>query len=81
MGPVNNIEFMTCFFFLLISIFFNALVFGDIYTVWEKLTRDDQENQEFLDTNKDVMDILGIDSQYQKEIREFFYFTEATRNA
>ena len=39
MGPVNNIEFGIAFAFLILSIFFNSLVFGDIYSAWETLVR------------------------------------------
>lgn len=38
MGPVNELEFGIVCAFLSASVMFNALVFGDIYTVWETLT-------------------------------------------
>jgi len=40
MGPVNNIEFLAAIVCLFLSIFFNSLIFGDIYTVWESLTEE-----------------------------------------
>lgn len=75
MGPVNNIEFMAVYAFLLLSIFFNSLIFGDIYTAYEKLQRSSIERQSFIDSNKEIMDMLSIHDIFQKDIREYFAFT------
>lgn len=79
MGPVNEIEFGLVYIFLMLSIFFNSLIFGDIYTAYEKFVRESQENQAFKDSNKEIMDMLKIDEFYQKDIREYFAFTIQTR--
>ena len=65
--------------FLLLSIFFNALIFGDIYTAYEKLQRSSIEKQTFIDSNKEIMDLLNIEGIIQKDIREYFAFTMQTR--
>lgn len=80
MGPVNIYEFAAAFVFLMLSIFFNSLVFGDIYTAWEKLVRQSQDNQNFMDSNKEILDLLHIEEKDQEEIREYFAFTMQTRN-
>ena len=66
--------------FLTLSIFFNSLVFGDIYEAWEKLVRESQNKQNFMDSNKEMMDLLKLDDKVQEEMREYFAFTIKTRN-
>lgn len=39
MGPVNISEFVLIILLLILSIFFNSLVFGDIYAAWEQFVR------------------------------------------
>lgn len=80
MGPVNIIEFGMVSIMLALSIFFNALVFGDIYTAWEILTSQSVDNQLYLDSSNDVMEFYKLDEQLKNEIRKFFAFTQQSRN-
>ena len=40
MGPVNVIEFLVIAIFLMVSIFFNSLIFGDIYTAYYQFVKE-----------------------------------------
>jgi len=60
LGPINNIEFGTINFCLILSIFFNALIFSDIFVIWEIYVRDSIAIQEHLDEANELMDFVHI---------------------
>ena len=74
-GPANTIEFLFCYGSMLCSFLFNALIFGDVVTLVQVISKKQNERQQQLDDANSVMIGLKIDNLSQEEIREFLQKT------
>jgi len=64
LGPVNNIEFFTAIFFLIISCIVNMQIFGDIAVLISVLEKKSTLQQDAIDTTNSILNKLGLPREY-----------------
>ena len=81
LGPVNEIEFIIYIVFLLGSIFFNFLIFGDVLVIFENLIKESSIIQDKLDQANSIMKWINLDDEHQDMIREYFLLTQGSQDS
>lgn len=79
LGPVNTNEMMFIFLAMLISIFWQIKVFGEIAVLWDTWSQESQKWQSKLDGANETMRLCNLDDSLQNEIRDFILLTKSTR--
>lgn len=77
-GGTYSLEFLYVASCMLFSCIVNAIIFGEMAVLIEAIGRSETEFQNRIDTANTAMANLGIPTQLQEEIREFFIFNQGT---
>ena len=66
-------------FSLVLSLFFQVKVFGDISVIWDSWSQETQKWQSKLDAANETMTLMKLGEDLREEIRDFIVLTKSTQ--
>ena len=79
LGPTTNRQAIFIFSSLLISLFFQIKVFGEISIIWDSWCQESQKWQHKLDAANETMCLMKLSEGCKDEIRDFLLVTNTTQ--